>query len=104
MPTKEQIQAALRVLEAAAHKPSLEDIRSDNTPEEIAAILKAVREAGGVLARPGNEPTLATVEDQRIHALMTRDKRLEPLTVDEQKILAAATVKAFRDAGVEIRG
>jgi hypothetical protein len=104
MPTKEEIQAALRVLEAATHPPSLEDIRSDNTPEEIAAILKAVREAGGVLARPDNEPTLVSAEDKKIHALMTRDKRLEPLTVDEQKILAAATVKAYREAGVEIRG
>jgi protein involved in polysaccharide export with SLBB domain len=76
----------------------MEDIRPGMSAEEIARVLKAIREAGGAYAESDNVPTVTTEEDRKIQAIMTRDFRLEPMTVDEQKSLAAAAGAALKAA------
>lgn len=100
-PTKEEIQAAMAVLARVQGAPvDINDIRPDNTPEEIAVILKAIREAGGYAAGTVtvDEPKIETALDRRIHEILTRDARLNPYTEDEKRLLAAAAGKALREA------
>lgn len=111
MPTTQEIQAALKVLEEAGkHVPSIEDIKAGMSAEEIAVILKAVRETGaiqqfaqGERLSTDPEPTVVTEHDKKVHAAFTRDTRYEPYSEAEKKLIAAEAVRAFRDAGVEVK-
>jgi hypothetical protein len=111
MPTTQEIQAALKVLEEAGkHIPSIEDIKAGMSAQEIALILKAVRETGaiqqfaqGERISADPEPTVVTEHDKKVHAAFTRDTRYEPYTDEEKKLIAAEAVAAYRAAGVELK-